>query len=75
MSRLLTFDTGLMADGDGNLVEELTRPKFAGGGSSNIGRFDAAGRRAVSGCGAGFKSSAGPIPGGGTARAAILAGC
>lgn len=64
-----------MAEGDGNLVEGLTRPKFVGGGSSNTGRFDAAGRRAVSGCGAGSMSSVGPIPGGGTARAAILVGC
>lgn len=68
VSRLLTLD------GDGNLVPGLTRPKFAGGGSSNTGRFEAAGRRAVSGCGAVFSaSSAVPIPGGGTVKAARLA--
>lgn len=71
MSRLLTVDTGLTPEGDA----VFARPKLAGGGSSKTGKVEAAGRRAVSGCEAGLRSSAGPILGGGTAIAAMSMTC
>lgn len=76
VSRLLTLESAFTGERAGNLEVAFKCPKLVGGGSSNTGRLEAAGRRAVRGCGAVFSaSSAVPIPGGGIARAARLPDC
>lgn len=51
VSRLptLTLDPVCRLDGDWNLEWGFASWKFVGGGNSKVGRFDAAGRRAVNG--------------------------